>query len=76
MGEGGCGDAVRRIEVLHGVAETVMEGGNQGDGSVEPGSVGDVVGGSGMKAMAEELAESFAGLEGDGAIWDGGEIVG
>ena len=76
MGEGRGGDVVGGVEVLHGVVETVTEGGDQRDGSAKPGSAGDVVRSGIMKAMAEELAESFAGLVGDGTVGDGGKVIG
>ena len=75
MGEGGSGDIVRQVEVIHSVTETVVEGRDERDSSTQPSVTGDMVSGVQVEAMAKEFAEAFTGLECDMAIVDQIKVI-
>jgi hypothetical protein len=74
--EGGGGDMVRGVKVVHGMVEAIVEGGDEGDGGMQPGMPGDVVGRVRMESMAEEFVETFTGLEGNMAVVNQVKVVG
>jgi hypothetical protein len=75
VGEGGGGNSVGWVEVVHGVAETIMKGGDEGDGGAKPSSARDMVSGVGMKAVTEEFMEAFTGLKGNVSIVNREEVI-